>query len=201
MMDLLPSVTQAFSLIKHDEKQKQGFLPTITEGTSFMVNQTHIGKQAQGYNNTNIKSYSSNQGHGVQGHGQAITHGQSSGFKQLLKCTYCNGDNHIRETCFKLNGYRPKKKKKGKPANTTNTNYNFRPACTGSKVMQVGGDAIGYGPASYFNAQGNQLEQMQSQINQMSHMMNMMMMQNKTTHDTPEDHVAGPEQDELTGSW
>lgn len=34
MMDLLPSVTQAFSLVKQDEKQRQGHMPSHSDGAS-----------------------------------------------------------------------------------------------------------------------------------------------------------------------
>lgn len=37
MMNPLPSVTQAFYLIKQDEKQRQGYLPPNSDGTSFYV--------------------------------------------------------------------------------------------------------------------------------------------------------------------
>lgn len=100
--------------------------------------------------------------------------------KQPMKCTYCNQENHTRETCFKLNGY-PKKKKKGKPYTST-TNFRQLP-----KAIQVNVDTRDDNSTT---SQSNiQLENLQSQVSQMSHMMNIMFSHKGLK--TPEDHVAG----------
>lgn len=91
MMSPLPSISQAFSLIKQDEKQKQRFHLSAP----FIGNVKEASKG--GTSDANF------------GGGQ-----KSGGLKSLLKCTYCNKEGHTREFCFKLVGYPDKKKTKVK---------------------------------------------------------------------------------------
>lgn len=91
MMSPLPTISQAFSLIKMDEKQKQDnhlampFLGSISD-----VQTKHVA---------------------VTGKKSSIG---AQGVKSTLKCTYYNKEGHIGDFCFKLVGYPDKKKGKGK---------------------------------------------------------------------------------------
>lgn len=89
MMTPLPSLAQAFSLIKQEERQRQG----TSVATSFMANARN----------------------GPRSSGNTTTFGVHEYVKkQQLKCTYCQTDGHLKENCFKLIGYPPKGKAKGK---------------------------------------------------------------------------------------
>lgn len=82
MMNPLPSIAQAFSLIKQEEKQRQG----NTVPNSFLAAAKH------GMQTSNTK-YLSNDAAGTK--------------KSQLKCTYCQKEGHLKENCFKLVGYAP----------------------------------------------------------------------------------------------
>lgn len=86
MMTPLPSLPQAFSLIKQEEKQRRG---TFVPSTSFLAN-------------------------AKPGNSDSKTLVDASAKKQL-KCTYCQKDGHLKENCFKLIGYPPKGRGRGKP--------------------------------------------------------------------------------------
>lgn len=155
MMNPLPTVSHAYSLIKQEEKQRMGYVSQQpSAGTSFMVNKKKSARPAQ----------LSHSGSGVLGSNptQSDAFGVSqSTAKPLIKCTYCHGENHDWDHCFKLHGYPKRKKKKGAPGQLQ---QGFRPLV---KAMQVGTEA----DLSTTSA----VHQLQAQVNQMSQMMSMMM--------------------------
>lgn len=83
MMNPLPIIAQAFSLVKQEERQRQG----AQVPTPFLANvkygQYNAGKQSANFT-------------------------QNENKKLVLKCTYCQKEGHIKESCFKLIGYPPK---------------------------------------------------------------------------------------------
>lgn len=94
MMSPLPSISLNCSLIKQDEKQKQG---------------NHLAVSLLGnVNETQAKHTGSSIGL------KPFNQGTKSG----LKCTYCDRDGHTIEFCYKLVGYPDKKKAKGKQTTT-----------------------------------------------------------------------------------
>ncbi|WOH14933.1 hypothetical protein DCAR_0934463 [Daucus carota subsp. sativus] len=108
MMSPLPSIPQAFSLIKQDEKQKQGSHTAMP----FLANAVDASKS----NSVNSRN---------------------QGSKSSLKCTYCNKDGHTREQCYKLIGYPDKKKGKNKPASTGTTGFRPLPQVASSNHVDV----------------------------------------------------------------
>lgn len=110
MMNPLPNVNQAFSLIKQEERQMIG--PNMT--MSFMANS--IGKITAGKD------------------ASARNVWNSIGLKKNLKCTFCQKDGHTREHCFKIIAYPPKGRGRGKPGNTNASGFRTFP-----QAMQVSG--------------------------------------------------------------
>ncbi|XP_074369440.1 uncharacterized protein LOC141710810 [Apium graveolens] len=216
MMNPLPSLSQAFSLIKQDEQQKQGrhasnsFLGVVTD-TSI-----NFQKSTNAVSNT--------------GNGQRFFNSNKSG----LKCSYCHKEGHLKENCFKLIGYPDKKKGKGKfqsqvQSNTPSGGFSGNtPSAAGFRQLpqamnvsypnvypnqfsggfpvqsQVQNNNAMLGkPQSTVSATpgSSSIEQLQTQMSQMNHMM-MLMMQNK--QNTPEDHMhtmAGPDSSEGASYW
>lgn len=58
MMDPLPSVLQAFSLIKQDEKQRQGYLPSYSDGASFAATGRNVHSQYKDFTHSGHSQYS-----------------------------------------------------------------------------------------------------------------------------------------------
>lgn len=165
MMDPLPSVSHAYSLIKQEEKQRLGYVNSQAVGASFMVNKQNNFKSFGGSSTSNTGRVTGSTSRNMLVSSPVMP-------KSNLKCTYCNGENHVREACFKLHGYPPNRKKKGQ---TGTYGQGFRSL---AKAMQVGTEPS-YGSASSngfhpgnSESQGTQIEQMQAQISQMSQMMN-----------------------------
>lgn len=82
MMNPLPSLAQAFSLVRQEERQRQG-----TAQISFIANARNGYGSQFSHNNTSAQDYAK---------------------KQNLKCSYCHKDGHLKENRFKLIGYPPK---------------------------------------------------------------------------------------------
>ncbi|KAL8123670.1 hypothetical protein AgCh_011595 [Apium graveolens] len=177
MISPLPSISQAFSLIKHDEKQKQGyhlsvpFIGNVKENSSFSKTGT------SGVNSVNNKI--------------------SSGQKPILKCTYCNKEGHIREFCFKLVGYPDEKKSKGKfPNQSTGFRSLPQPRNLNSQVdTGSNSNVAAYHVGTLQNGTSGQqpssspsLEQMQNQISHMNQMM-ILMMNKKASFSSPEEQM------------
>ncbi|XP_074378021.1 uncharacterized protein LOC141719541 [Apium graveolens] len=112
MISPLPTISQTFSLIKQDEKQKQDSHMAL----SFLGNVNNNSA-------TNVKNIGFNGSFGANNAGTTPSIG-SQGTKSVLKCTYCNKEGHAREFCFKLIGYPDKRKGKGKQSIQ---NSGFRP--------------------------------------------------------------------------
>ncbi|XP_074373127.1 uncharacterized protein LOC141713557 [Apium graveolens] len=192
MKSPLPSISQAFSLIKQDEKQKQGyhlsvpFIGNVKENSYF----SKVG--TSGMNSVNNKI--------------------SGGQKPILKCTYCNKKGHTGEYCFKLVGYPDKKKSKGKFLNQStgfrslpqsgslnsqvDTWYNSNVAAHHVGTLQNG--TSGQQPSS-----SPSLEQLQNQISHMNQMM-ILMMNKKADFSSPKEQMhsmAGSDTAESSSYW
>lgn len=117
MMSPLPWISSAISLIKQDEKQKQGcYTPNSFIG-AFKNNNSQGVVNLVSQNAVNTGSKLKN------------TSGSYQGNKSGLKCSYCNKESQLREQCYKLIGYLDKQKGKGKfNSNQGNANPSgFRP--------------------------------------------------------------------------
>lgn len=147
MMNPFPTLPQAYSLIKQEEKQRQGFVTTAS--SSFFVNAKT--------DNSGSKSIG------------------NPGEKKQLKCSYCHKEGHVKESCYKLIGYPPKGRGRGKSQATSG----FK----GSQANQVT-TVIGENNAGNTSDQASALESLQQQ---MSHLMTLM--KAKSSNSTPEDHI------------
>lgn len=155
MMNPLPSISQAYFLVKQEEKQRN---TDVTSG-SFLASAKH----ATGKFDTNHGSSDSN----------------SALKKSNLKCSYCHKEGHIKENCFKLVGYPPKGRGRGKFGTNMNTNAGFK-----SQEMQVHAQQQPNPPGSVVPQQ-NTMEHLQQQVNLLMQMMS----KGSNAHSTPEDHV------------
>lgn len=150
MMNPLPTIAQAFSLIKQEERQRQGsaILPSFL-GT--VKNEQPVGKSYVGHNQSDGTN--------------------SIGKKSSLKCNYCHKKGHLKESCFKLIGYPPKGRGRGK-FNSGNTSI------PGSRMfphaMQVTAATVPTKDSSSSGSQ-SQLGQLQQQVFQMASYMSLMM--------------------------
>ncbi|WOG83187.1 hypothetical protein DCAR_0102361 [Daucus carota subsp. sativus] len=150
MMNPLPTLPQAYSLIKQEEKQRQG----LTASTSFLA--------AANAKTSNFKT-PNNQ--------------PDSSVKKQMKCTYCHKEGHLKENCYKLIGYPPKGRGRGKQ-------QGFRPL---PQANQVSATVIGASGTSGTPTQDQTtLESLQQQMSQIMNLMK----GNKSYGTTPEDHIA-----------
>lgn len=160
MMTPLPSVTQAYSLIKQDEKQRQGY-------NHNNANLVALGVSTQPYK----KKFGNN-----------ITSHDDGG--ATVECSYCHGVNHTRETCFKLNGY-PKGHplaKYNKQKNAVGTSSSFK----GNFHKNVGLQVQKEQTVSLPDTQ-NQLEKLEAKFD---HLKTMMEKSKGKEVYSPEDHIA-----------
>lgn len=181
MMNPLPSVPQAYSLIKQEERQRQGY----------MIHNSFVA-------NAKVSTQSSASSNGL---------GASAIKKPGIKCTYCHKDGHLKESCYKLIGYPPRGRGRGRFGNSGVSGvFKQQPFASNSAHVALGNDdAVNVvssqprdclqpfssgQPLHQFNQQPS-LEQLQQQMAQMSQLMTTMF-QNKLAYTTPEDHVAGP---------
>ena len=106
--------------------------------------------------------------------------------KQGLKCSYCHKDGHTKETCYKLVGYPPRGRGKGK---FTGNQGGFRTHPVQMQSQQANNAqqvAVGTNASPQFC-----LEQFQQQMAQLSHMVsNLTSSSSSVASATPEDHVS-----------
>jgi hypothetical protein len=90
LMNPLPDVAKAYSSIVQEEKQGSlGAARETTENSAMVVQRAEPVAMAirHGQGSSSSRSNSSN--------------------RKPLHCSYCDRDHHVRETCWKLNGYPP----------------------------------------------------------------------------------------------
>ncbi|KAL8148332.1 hypothetical protein AgCh_005632 [Apium graveolens] len=163
-MSQFSSISQAFSLIKQDEKQKQGY--QISSPFAAHVTQPVV-KSNTGSSDVN-------------------TGFKASGQKSVLKCTYCNKEGHVREFCFKRVGYPDKKKGKNKQSSHLGFRALSQPNASANLVESV---PTPNSQNSSSHTGNFTLEQIQ---NQMAHMNQLMihLMSKKGNMSSPEDQVS-----------
>lgn len=191
MMNPLPSIAQAFSLIKQEEKQRQGGGVPI----SFLANARH----GQYQNNAGRST------HSIQNQNEGNA---SAARKSFLKCNYCHKEGHLKENCFKLVGYPPKGRGKGR-LNQGSTSISGSKIYPQAQVASVIGntnmDANVTTASSGTGTSQNTIDQLHQQVTQMANLMNMMITNNNKGCSTPEDHItnsmAGPAPSENTSHW
>lgn len=113
MMNPLPSMAHAFSLLIQEEKQRE-FRPSSRvpmESASLSVNTSNSnGKGPAGRNyktsfsNNNYSGSNSTSGNN-NNYGGSNYHSGSSSNRNVMFCDLCKKTGHIREKCYKLNGY------------------------------------------------------------------------------------------------
>lgn len=161
MMNPLPTLPQAFSLIKQEEKQRQGNLAT---SSSFIANAKSNNPVIR---NANVQL--------------------DVAAKKQLKCSYCHKEGHLKETCFKLIGYPPKGRGRGKFSQA----QGFRPY---SQANQVSAAVIGDSSSSQpvvitGNSAMDQTSTLENLQQQMTQLITFMKNNNKIASSTPEDHI------------
>ncbi|KAL6328824.1 hypothetical protein AAG906_003841 [Vitis piasezkii] len=89
LMNPLPDVAKAYSSIVQEEKQRSlGATRETTENSAMVVQRAEPMALA------------------VR-HGQGSSSRSNPSNRKPLHCSYCDRDHHVRETCWKLNGYPP----------------------------------------------------------------------------------------------
>ncbi|RVW37291.1 hypothetical protein CK203_088200 [Vitis vinifera] len=89
LMNPLPDVAKAYSSIVQEEKQRSlGATRETTENSAMVVQRAELMALA------------------VR-HGQGSSSRSNPSNRKPLHCSYCDRDHHVRETCWKLNGYPP----------------------------------------------------------------------------------------------
>lgn len=83
LMNLLPDVVKAYSSIVQEEKQR-----SLGAARETMENSAMVVRRAESVV-------------------LVVQHGQGSSSQKPLHCSYCDRGHHVRETCWKLNGYPP----------------------------------------------------------------------------------------------
>ncbi|XP_069143593.1 uncharacterized protein [Solanum lycopersicum] len=103
MMNPLPSLTQAFSLLVQDERQRE-----IKPGNQLSIASTSLNagvSRFRGYNaNNDTGSKSNYDGGGGFRTNYSPQAGQSS-HRNRVVCDFCKKAGHIKEKCYKLHGY------------------------------------------------------------------------------------------------
>ncbi|WOH00662.1 hypothetical protein DCAR_0520035 [Daucus carota subsp. sativus] len=169
-MDPLPSIAQAFSLIKQEEKQRQRFVSS----NAFLgsVKSDAITTPTSTPTNTGSSSVS------------------SEAKKQGLKCTYCHKDGHTKETCYKLIGYPPRGRGKGKFAGNQG-GFRTHPAQMQSSQQANNAQQVAIANNAVNSPSQLCLEQLQQQMAKISHMVSNLTGSSSTASSaTPEDHVS-----------
>ncbi|XP_074327234.1 uncharacterized protein LOC141665151 [Apium graveolens] len=103
LMNLLPSVSQAYAFVKQDEKSRQDFHSNVSDATS----SAHLALLNSAVNGaTPISNYNNKMFINTKplGQGAPVSAGQT---RSVLKCSFCNFNGHTRENCYKLIGYPP----------------------------------------------------------------------------------------------
>ena len=101
LMDPLPSVNKVYSLLIQEERQRS------VEHSNFVHKEsTTLAVKGSNPNfNSNFPGFSSNFG---------VSRGKNSKGKDRPICTQCGKLGHVKEKCFKLHGFPPGFKPKGK---------------------------------------------------------------------------------------
>ncbi|KAH0671524.1 hypothetical protein KY290_026317 [Solanum tuberosum] len=133
MMNPLPSMAQAFSLLIQEEKQRE-FKPTgrmPMDATSLNVDAFNNKVQAGRIFRTNYQhnnyaggSYSSGGNNHYGNNSGAAYHGSNSG-KNAMFCDFCKRTGHIKAKCYKLHGY-PQNNNQNQTPNGYTNGQNFR---------------------------------------------------------------------------
>lgn len=107
MMNPLPSMAQAFSLLIHEEKQRE-FRPASRmpmDSTSLNVNSVNTGRGSTGRSyRTNFPNSNSGNNNNYGGNGSFSGNGNN---RNVIVCEYCKKQGHTKEKCYKLHGYPP----------------------------------------------------------------------------------------------
>lgn len=172
MMNPLPTISQAYCLVKQEERQRQGHI----------VSNSFIANAKTGAQNPNSgKSFNQSD--------------NAIGVKR--KCTYCQKDGHTRDVFFKLIGYLPKGRGKGKFSPTNNFSLkNASPAMHASTMTGSYTPGIKNAGASGISQNQTQpgfqqqsLDQLQNQVNQLMAMMITKGPAVTPSLNTPEEHI------------
>ncbi|GJY11136.1 putative reverse transcriptase domain-containing protein [Tanacetum coccineum] len=182
LMQPLPIVAKAYSMLRQEEKQREAPKQT-TSSVPFALN-TYRNTHESFRNGRNQNSYHNSQ-HQSQAQPQAQTQvqGRRSAFKVGVICGNCNKEGHTKEECYKLVGYpvgHPMHNKLPPQRRQFNSSQN-RPRTVNMTMMNEG-EPVETSPVdtNMVNLPADysvtaRMDQLQNQINQV-----ILMMQNNT---------------------
>nr|XP_010318432.2 uncharacterized protein LOC101252423 [Solanum lycopersicum] len=132
MMNPLPTMAQAFSLLIQEKKQRE-FKPANqipVESISLNVNSSN--NNGKGSTGRNYKASFSNDKYSGNTSGNNNNYGGSNYFpgnssnRSAMVCSYCKKTGHIREKCYKLIGYPNQTNRNNGSHARQNTNHEYR---------------------------------------------------------------------------
>ncbi|KAH0694205.1 hypothetical protein KY285_021302 [Solanum tuberosum] len=209
MMNPLPSLPQAFSLLVQDERQRE-IRPGNQLGTASTSLSASVSRSG-GYNanngNASRQSYDasgSNGGNGFRTNYSSQT-GQSSN-KHRVICEFCKKPGHTKEKCYKLHGY-PQNNQNYQNQNFRNNNNN-NSDWKGKKVAHAQGPS-----ADMLSTRGDDMREEKEQLSiskdQYAHLVSLLQHFHPTnTGESSDNNIAngsvnfaGPFNEEASGDW
>nr|GEX62170.1 reverse transcriptase, RNA-dependent DNA polymerase, Gag-polypeptide of LTR copia-type [Tanacetum cinerariifolium] len=111
LMNPMPTVAKAYSMIRQKEKQREGFVFKIPVSTALSVQYNNYRNPYNtGFNNggRNWRNYSGNYSQGESSTRNSVNNGNAarrSVFKKGVICGNCGKEGHTKEECYQLVGY------------------------------------------------------------------------------------------------
>ncbi|GJX65385.1 cysteine-rich receptor-like protein kinase 8 [Tanacetum coccineum] len=176
LMNPMPIVAKAYSMIRQEEKQREGFVSTIPVATALSA---HSNNYRNSYNNNARNGRNYTQGESsIRGTNNSDYQMRRGIFRKGVICGNCSKEGHTREECYKLVGYPVGHPLHGKykPPNTPrSTAQNNSAHKSVNMTVAQGINAESSNIISHDNdsAMSARMVQLQNQLNQM-----MLMMQN-----------------------
>ncbi|PWA89235.1 Cysteine-rich RLK (receptor-like protein kinase) 8 [Artemisia annua] len=97
LLQPLPTVSKAYSMIRQEEKQREGTLPKPLGSTAFGAQSNPTQFSNNRFGNTNRNNNSQSQ--------ERPQTGRRSSFKTGVYCTNCYKEGHTSDECYRLKGY------------------------------------------------------------------------------------------------
>nr|GEW83058.1 uncharacterized mitochondrial protein AtMg00810-like [Tanacetum cinerariifolium] len=189
LMNPMPTVAKAYSMIRQEEKQREGFVSKISVATALSA---HSNNYRNSYNNNARGGRNYNQGESsVRGTSNSDYQMRRGVFRKGIICGNCSKEGHTREECYKLAGYHVGHPLHGKykPPNTPKFTAHDNSVYRSVKMTVAQGNTESSSSISHDNdsAMSARMDQLQNQLNQMM----LMMQNNKDMAGTQPFNVAG----------
>lgn len=126
MMNPLPSMVQAFSLLIQEEKQRE-FRPTGRMPMDSTALNAAIGSSSGKGGRSFRTNYHGNGYAGMNNNaGGSNNYSGSSSSRSVVICDFCKKLGHTKDKCFKLHGFPQNNDNQGHRSNTYNNGQNYR---------------------------------------------------------------------------